>query len=280
MTSSRPISQNAQRLLLVCPAIVAVVAMAYSVQGSSEPVAPIDSAPVTFSNPTIADPVLTSVIDNDDALRQAQQAQADEEMRLRMEAEEIARAQAELAALEAERLRIEQQLLEGDPTLLPSLQSSSDAGNGPSNIDFCNNSSTEIRVAMVRSNGAFAAVTRDSWIADGFYTLAPSECTYRNFGFAQSLANGYVSILRKEGGRWVPFTTVDEGDNEGAATFQSHQRSICWPESATAVDPDRSCPDSQNNVQFTHWFGTSGNVYRFRITITDTEVQKFSRQRA
>jgi hypothetical protein len=290
MKNSQPMSQNAKRVLLLAPAVVAVAAMAMNVQGNAEPVsayvppaaepmaAAAAPAPVyaAYSNTAVADPVLTSVIEDEEALRRAIAA---EEEQMEWEAQENARAAAARAEIEAERVRLELQILGGDPGAVPAMQTSSDAGGGPSNIEFCNNSGVDVRVAMVRSNGAFAALTRDSYIADGFYTLAPSECTFRKFGWLGGLANGYVSIFKKEGDRWVAFRTEDDGESDGA-TFRAHERFICWPDSAAAVDPDYSCPDSQKNIAFTHWFGTSGNVYKFRITITDTAIEKFARYRS
>jgi len=99
-----------------------------------------------------------------------------------------------------------------DPTAVAKFVSSRDGYRGPSNLNFCNRSSTEIQVAMVRSKGKFGGLFFGrSWVADGYYSIQPSDCIYRNFGYAENLSYGYISILEKRGGRWIPKLTEGRG---------------------------------------------------------------------
>jgi tetratricopeptide (TPR) repeat protein len=197
---------------------------------------------------------------------------------LRLAAEQAqAKRNAELARQLEERRRLEQALSGGDPSSVPYMQGSTEAG-GRSNIGFCNKSAEEVRIAMVRKKGKFAGFFGRTWIADGYYALAPSACTHRSFGYAEDFTDGYVSMFRKRNGRWFPIVGDGDRDSVGRAEWQSHQRSICWPKSAEGVDPDLDCPGNSRNLMFTHWFAVSGLVRRLTVSIYDGHliVEAFS----
>jgi hypothetical protein len=184
-----------------------------------------------------------------------------------------ARRVAELARQAEERRRVEQARAGGDPSSVPYLRGSSEA-NVRANIGFCNKSRYEVRVAMVRRKGKFGGLfTGRTWIADGYYALAPSACTHRNFGYAEDFTEGYVSIFRKRGDRWVASSAAGTKEEVGGAAWVAHPRSICWPDSAEQADPDRECVATGKSLSFTHWFSTSGLVRRLRVDVFDDSLE-------
>jgi hypothetical protein len=181
-----------------------------------------------------------------------------------------AQKQADVARQAEERRRAAQAAVVGDPSAVPYMHGSTDAGSGKANIGFCNKSSYELRIAIVRKKGKFGGLMGRTWTADGYYSLAPSTCTHRSFGYAEDFTDGYVSVYSKRGIGWVALGSKgDDQSDVGGAAWQSHKRSICWPTSAEGVDPDADCPGSNRNLLFTHWFATSGHVPRLTVTIDD-----------
>lgn len=206
----------------------------------------------------------------DESLRSLKQASADAETRRVAEAQraELLAKQAEQEKLANERWLLEQALLGGDPTGLPFFETS--RTGGPANLAVCNQSSYRIKVGVVRSNQAYLGLWGSPWIADGFHSLS-SGCRRFNFGVGKALAHGYISIFQEDsGGRWHSLTYDDRKPNSAMkATLGTRSNWICWPQTATDVDPSVDCPDSNRNILFGLGFSTSGHVANFTITVTD-----------
>lgn len=209
--------------------------------------------------------------------RRVAEAQQAELLVRQAEAQRIADAQAELARLAREQAQAEQAVLGGDPNTLAFFETS--GTRGTPNLTVCNESSYRIKVGVVRTNQAYLGLWGSPWIADGFHALS-SGCRSFSFGLGKALSNGYISIFQENSsGRWESLTYGDREPNSAMkATLGTHSRWICWPESATAVDPSVDCPDSNRNVLFGLDFGTSGHVVGFTITVTDDGISQHVRQ--
>lgn len=162
-----------------------------------------------------------------------------------------------------------------DPTSRPSfpLPSTKNLSSNP-DVTICNEGSSNVAVGVVRSYGAFAALTKDSWIAEGFFTIAPDACREMDFGFFQSLSQGYLSSVQMRNGRWVTanYSSARRNqDDDAAATFRPMNKSICWPnagDEATNVSPDVACEGSARNVRFNFWYRKNGMTRKFVLNIT------------
>ena len=164
-----------------------------------------------------------------------------------------------------------------DPARLPSfpLSTTRNPLRDRPDMTICNDTTYETSVAVVRSNGTFAAWTKDSWLAEGFFPVAPASCVEMRFGFGQSASSGYLSVARKIGGRWVTLTYRERPsafpDSGGQSVFAPANQPICWPNAGepTSVNPNVSCEGSPRNVRFNIAYGKAGNTTNIVLKITD-----------